>query len=201
MIDHVTGKIKEINENIVVLETGPFGLSLQVPNATKGLIKDSQATLFTYMHWNSENGPSFFGFKTQLERKVFLLIISCSKVGPSIATGVLSTFSASQFLEIITTHDEQKLSTVSGIGQKKAEQIIVHLKHKVQKMLSSGQIALEAQESFVQWQNVSDVLTSLNYSNQEISKTMAYLGEKFKGQNCPLNQLIRSALSFLSGKI
>ena len=50
-------------------------------------------------------------------------------------------------------------------------------------MLSSGQIAIEAQESFVQWQNVSDVLTSLNYSSQEISKAMTYLGEKYKGQN------------------
>ena len=68
-------------------------------------------------------------------------------------------------------------------------------------MLSSGKIALESQESFVQWQNVSDVLTSLNYSNQEISKTMAYLGDKYKGQNCHLDQLIRSALSFLSGNV
>ncbi|MFH0898512.1 MAG: Holliday junction branch migration protein RuvA [bacterium] len=200
MIDHVTGVIKEINDKIVILQTGPFCLALHVPNS-KGLYKDSQAALYTYMHWNAENGPSFFAFQTQLERKVFLLIITCPKIGPSIASGILSTFSASQFLEIVSTHDEAKLSTISGIGEKKAEQIIVQLKHKVQKMLSSGQFVLEAQESFVQWQNVNDVLASLNYSNQEISKAMAYLGEKYKGQNCALDQLIRAALSFLSGTI
>jgi len=132
VIDSITGKIKEVQEKVVLVQAGSFCLAVQTPNS-KGLLRDSEKTLYTYMHWNADKGPSFFGFQTQLERKVFLLVISCPKIGPSIALSILSTFTASQFLEIITTHDEQQLSTVSGIGEKKAEQIIVQLRHKVQK--------------------------------------------------------------------
>ncbi len=200
MFDYILGTIKEVDDKSIILETGQIGYSLLIPN-TKGLTVDAQQTLYAYMHWNSENGPSLFGFQTQLERKVFLLIIGCSKIGPSIALSILSTFSAAQFLEIITTHDDKQLSTVPGIGAKKAEQIIVQLKHKVQKMISAGLVVPETQESFVQWQNVSDVLNSLNYSNQEISQAIQHLTEKYKEQNCSLDQLIRSALSFLSGSV
>ena len=129
---------------------------------------------------------------------VFLMLIGCSKIGPSIALTILSKFSAGQFLEIIAAQNEKQLSSINGIGAKKAEHIIVQLKHKVQKLLASGEIKAETQESFVQWQNVSDVLTSLNYSKQEVSKAMLYLTEKYSGQNYNLDTLIRSALTYLS---
>lgn len=162
MIDYISGTITELRDKFIIVEVGAFGMALQVPN-TQGLAIGTLKKLYVYSHWNAENGPSFFGFQTELERKIFLLIITCSKIGPSIATGILSQFSPSQFLEIVTMHDEKKLSTVSGVGEKKAEQIIVQLKHKVQKMLSTGQIIADTQENFVQWQNVGDVLATLNY--------------------------------------
>lgn len=197
MLSYVTGTIKETKEKALVLEVGPFGLSLQVPQAQK-LSKDNQVTLHTYLHWNQENGPSLYGFQTLLERQVFLLIIDCPKIGPSIALSVLSQLTAGQFLECITSQDDKQLSKVNGIGAKKAEQLIVQLKHKVQKLIASGGVVVESQDNFVHWQSVSDVLNSLNYSKPEVSKALQYLGEKYRDQNGSLDQLIRSALSFLS---
>ena len=93
------------------------------------------------------------------------------------------------------------MSSINGIGPKKAEQLIVQLKHKVTKLLASGEISSHSQQDFTQWQNVNDVLVSLNYSRQEISKVMQFLTEKYSGQNVPLDQLIRSALGFLSRNV
>lgn len=197
MLDFVTGTVRSVKEKSVTIEVGGMGLSFQVPQAGN-LQKDSQATLHTYMHWNAENGPSLFGFATELERRVFTLVIDCPKIGPNIAISILSHFSASQFLEIVTSQDEDRLSQVNGIGAKKAEQLIVQLKHKVSKLLSSGEIVAEAQESFVHWQNVTDVLTSLNYSKQEISGVVQHLSEKYASQNVSLDQLVRAALGFLT---
>jgi holliday junction DNA helicase RuvA len=197
VIDYVNGIVQESNGNIIILDINGFGMALQVPKAVN-ISKDKQIKLYTYLHWNSEQGPSIFGFKTALERQVFLMIITCSKIGPSIALAVLSHFSASQFLEIITTQNENRLSSVSGIGVKKAEQMIVQLKHKVQKFISSGEIIGEEQTNFIQWQNVADVLTSLNYSKTEVSRAMHHITEKYGSQNYPLDQLIRTALSYLS---
>jgi Holliday junction DNA helicase RuvA len=199
VFDYLSGKIRDVKEKSITLVAGGIGFALCVPQAQK-LTKGMDADFFTYFHWNAENGPSLFGFQQELDRQVFLLIIDCPKIGPGIALNILSQLSASQFLEIITAQNEKGLSAINGIGSKKAEQIIVHLKHKVQKLITSGELVVEQQESFVYWQNVSDVLVSLNYSKQEVSKAMHYLAEKFAGQNCPLDQLIRSALAYLSSK-
>lgn len=199
VFNYLTGCVKDINEKNITLDIGGVGFALTVPQA-QGITTGSTLTLFTHFHWNQETGPSLYGFCTELERKVFLLIIDCPKIGPGIGINILTSLNAAQFLEVITTQNEKALSAVNGIGAKKAEQIIVHLKHKVQKLVCSGSFVVEQQESFVHWQNVNDVLLSLNYSKPEISKALHHLSEKYQGQNYQLDQLIRSALAFLSTK-
>src|SRR3972149_1046530 len=115
MIDYINGKIKEIREKSVTLDVQGFGVALSMPQAEK-LVKDSLVTLYTYLHWNAENGPSLFGFHCELDRKVFLLIIECPKIGPGIALNILSQFTAGQFLEVIATQNEKQLSSINGIG-------------------------------------------------------------------------------------
>jgi Holliday junction DNA helicase RuvA len=199
VIDYIIGNIQHANEKTITIDMRGFGVSIFTPQP-ESLEKNKEIKLFTYLHWNAENGPSLFGFANELTRKIFLLLLDCPKIGPSIALTILAQLTPAQFLDIITSQDETRLSAINGIGPKKAEQLIVQLKHKVQKLLSSGSIVIEQQESFVQWQNVNDVLTSLNYSRNEISQAMNFLAEKYGSQNSALDQLIRAALSYLSQK-
>ncbi|MFC1894436.1 Holliday junction branch migration protein RuvA [Candidatus Dependentiae bacterium] len=200
MISCLSGKIKEIKEKSVIIFVNGLGFELQTPN-TKNLIKEKNIEMHTYLHWNQEKGPSLYGFIEELEKKVFLLIIGCPKIGPGIAIKILSQINASKFIEIISSQNQDALSSINGIGPKKAEQIIMFLKNKVSKLITSGELNANTQQDFVQWQNVNDVLISLNYSKPEIAKTMQYLTEKHSGQNIPLDQLIRSALGYLSGNL
>jgi len=199
VFNSLSGTITSIKEKSVTLLVGGIGFHVNTPN-TQNYTKDTQTELYTYFHWNAENGPSIFGFLSELDRKVFLLIIDCPKIGPTIALNILSQISAGQFLEIVTTHNEAGLSSLNGIGPKKAEQIIVELKHKVQKLLNAGELKIEQQQNFVQWQQLSEVLSTLNYTKQESAKAVQYLSEKYVGQNQSLDQLIRAALSYLSQK-
>jgi Holliday junction DNA helicase RuvA len=177
----------------------------QIPQ-TEGIIVDQSVTLYTYMHWNVENGPSFFGFKSEFERLVFLLIIECPKIGPSLALNILSQLKPGLFLEAITSQNEAMLSSLHGIGAKKAEQLIVELKHKVQKLFRSGNIPVSiddnTQNNFLQWQQVSEVLQSLNYGKQEISTVFTQLTKKYaqSAEQATIEQIVRSALSLLSKK-
>lgn len=199
MFDLLSGTITAVKDKTITLMVGGIGFSLHVPNA-RTLTTDAQAQMHVYFHWNQEHGPSLYGFATELDRRVFLMIIDCPKIGPSIALNILSQLSSAQFLEIVTTNNEAGLSSVNGIGAKKAEQIIVELKHKVQKLLNTGELKIEQQQNFVQWQQLSEVLTSLNYTKQEIGNVTQYLAEKYVGQSYPLDQLIRAALAYLSSK-
>ena len=149
------------------------------------------------MHWNQENGPTLYGFNTSLEKTVFLLITSCSGIGPKIAMALLAQLGAAPFLEAVQTANESALSAVSGIGAKKAEQIIVHLKHKVAKLVESG-INLGATPLLEERHYIGQVLKSLNYSRQEISAALNYLNDQHPTSTLAFDQLMRQALAFLS---
>ncbi len=196
MLSYINGVVKRIEEQRILVDVGLCAFTLQVPNERVFML-DKQVMIHTHMHWNQEQGPSLFGFATELERTVFLLVISCSGLGPKIGLAVLGHLGPKAFLEAVQTGNEGVLSGVSGIGQKKAEQIIVQLRHKVSKLVKSG-IEVGQSDSFEQWNNVSEVLASLNYTRAEITQTMKHLGDTYAGQALPFDQLMRHALSFLS---
>ena len=132
-------------------------------------IVDKQQKIYAYLHWNQEHGPALYGFQKELDKVVFLLIIGCSGIGPRIGLAILADLGAQEFLDAIYTGNEKSLSKVSGIGAKKAEQVIVHLKHKVDQLLKSG-ITVASSGEHAQWSMVTDALYALNYSRSEITQ-------------------------------
>lgn len=199
MLNHIKGKVLHIATNVVTLDAQGIGFSIAMPNASS-LSIGKEAQISVYMHWNQENGPSLYGFSSQLEKVVFNLIISCSGIGPKIGLSVLGTLSASQFLAAVREHDIKTLSSVNGIGAKKAEQMLVQLRHKVAKLYESGAIAADEGSGVAHWKDLSDALGSLNYSRPEVQQAIHYLHETSGGKDVSFDQLLRSALSYLSQK-
>jgi Holliday junction DNA helicase RuvA len=198
MINYITGIVKEREKQLITLEVGAFGVAVQVPNAALFGSGDGGAvTVYTYLHWSQENGPTIFGFLTPLERTVFILVIGCSGIGPKIALALLEGMAVHQFLDAIQTGNDAALSKVNGIGAKKAEQIIVALKHKVAQLIKSGAF-VEQSSTTTHWSTLSDALGSLSYSPAEIARTMKYLNETQVEENIPFDKLLRYALAFLS---
>lgn len=199
MIYSVSGTISQVKEQAVVVDVSGIGYLVSVPTSIK-FHTGQKVTLSTHMHWNQEQGPTLFGFEHEFERTVFLLIISCSGIGPRIALAILAHLGAQSFLEVVSASDERSLSKVNGIGPKKAEQIIVTLKHKVSQLVSSG-ICCGDDSATKAWQEVSQALESLNYTRGEISQAMQFLTAHHAGAHLPFDQLLRQALSFLSKRV
>lgn len=199
MVDFLVGTVAHIQEQEIVLDMGMVGLAVQVP-AGNMFAQGAQLKLYCHFHWSSENGPSFFGFSTPLDRSVFRIVISCSGIGPKIALAVLADLGAQTFLHAISTGDDQMLSKVSGIGKKKAEQIVVHLKHKVAALVETGVITGEITDTS-HFHDVSQALQSLNYSRPEISRAMDYLKKHTKVNDVTFDYLLRQALAYLSKQL
>ncbi|MCK5632170.1 Holliday junction branch migration protein RuvA [bacterium] len=196
MIDSLSGNITTILKNSIAINIGSLGFSVQVP--VSSIYKEKQSVnLFIHMHWNQEKGPSLFGFASQLERSIFLLIISCSGIGPKIGLAVLRDLGAERFIQAVQVDDEKTLSTVAGLGPKKVEQVVVQLKRKIASLIKSG-VVVQEKSKIVDWQNVSDVLVSLNYSRTEMARAMKYLNDNYSQASLPFDVLIRHALSFLA---
>lgn len=198
MIHKINGSIAALSDQQMVIDCESMSFLCNVPSNIPVNV-GQKATIHTYLHFNSEQGPSLFGFSSELERTVFLLIISCSGLGPKIALTILSDLGAQSFLKAVQTGDESALTQVSGIGAKKAEQIIVQLKHKVAKLLETG-VVVDDDNSLKQFQTVSQVLQSLNYSRPEISGALKYVSEQTNSHQMPFDQIMRVALSFLAKK-
>jgi Holliday junction DNA helicase RuvA len=198
MINNLAGTVKEIKDQAITVDIGALTFQVAVPQ--ESMFKPGAAVnLHIYMHWNQEQGPSLFGFQDELEKAVFLMIIDCSGIGPKIGLAVLSSMSPQHFLEVIQSGNEKGLSKVNGIGAKKAEQMIVQLKHKVAKLLDSG-VEVSGSAQLTHWQNLTQVLESLNYSRGEIAAAMKHLRDSEPQINAPFDQMMRRALSFLSKK-
>ena len=202
MLSFIIGKIVTTDQQAVTIQTGGIGFSVQIPRS-EVYQKGEEVTIITYLHWNQENGPSLFGFHSELERTVFLLIISCSGIGPKIGIALLATISAADFLQAVQTGNEKVLSSVSGIGQKKAEQMIVQLRHKVAKLIESGHLQESSGSSIIleQWKNIVQVFQSLNYSRHEIDAALGYLRKEYGGTPCGFDELLRNGLSFLAKRV
>jgi Holliday junction DNA helicase RuvA len=196
MVDYFLGVITEIKNQEVVIDLGMVGVTVQVPNG-QHFEKGPKTKIYCYMHWNAENGPSLFGFATTTDRTVFCTIIGCSGIGPKIALAILADLGANNFISAITTGDENILSKVNGIGKKKAEQIVVQLKHKVAQLIETGIVA-DAGQEISHFSDVLQALQSLNYSRPEINKAMDYLRKNSAIKDSSFDYLLRQALSYLS---
>ena len=201
MFSSMTGAVTGLHQGMIILNVNGVGFQLFVP-LSDIFQANQQVSLSVYMHWNAENGPSLFGFSSELEKETFLLIISCSGIGPKMALALLNQLSPSLFIKAIQEGDQKALSSVSGIGPKKAEQIIVQLRHKVEKLLDKGMVFEDGADNLrlEEWKNVTQVLQSLNYSKTEIETALAYV-RKENQANGNFDFLIRQALSFLSKRV
>ena len=197
MINFLQGSIKAYKDQIITLEVR--GIGFQVFVADSSFVVGHEVALHIYLQWHQENGPILYGFHTDLEKSIFLMIISCSGIGPKIALAILSGMKPATFLKIIQTNDEKALSSINGIGAKKAEQMIVQLRHKAAKLIESG-VVVDDDAEFNDLKNISDVLTSLSYSRAEISQALQYVKEEVE-PNAPFDKLMRKALSYLSKKV
>ncbi len=197
MIHSLAGIVVSKKKQSISLLIGPVGIDIFVPDESLFAV-EKQQIIYAYLHWNQEQGPSLYGFQKELEKVVFLLIIGCSGIGPRIGLAVLADLGAQEFLDAVYTGNEKSLSKVSGIGAKKAEQMIVYSKHKVDQLLKSG-IAVASSGDHVQWNMVTDALHALSYSRTEITQAVNFVRHNNKdGSSQSFDRLMRQALSFLS---
>jgi Holliday junction DNA helicase RuvA len=116
----------------VVIEAAGVGYRLNVSsNTLAGLPKaGDQARLLTHLILR-DDGMHLYGFSTEAERELFLMLIGVQGVGPKVALAVLSGGAPRELLNAIATGDTARFQAVPGIGKRTAERIIVELREKV----------------------------------------------------------------------
>jgi holliday junction DNA helicase RuvA len=78
-----------------------------------------------------DDALSLYGFATEEERDLFLLLIGVQSVGPKVALAVLSGAPPRELISALAAGDSARFQAVPGIGKRTAERIIVELREKV----------------------------------------------------------------------
>ena len=132
MIALVSGEVAVRRADHVVVSCGGVGYRLAVSAETLRHVPrlGEMATLFTHLVVR-EDALSLYGFATEEERDLFLLLVGVQGVGPKVALAVLGGGTPRDLLAAVAAGDVARLQAVPGIGKRTAERIVVELREKV----------------------------------------------------------------------
>jgi holliday junction DNA helicase RuvA len=156
----------------VIIDTGGVGYRLAVSASTLAEVPDPghEGRLFTHLVMR-DDAIQLFGFATEAERKLFLMLVAVQGVGPKVALAVLSGGTPRELLNAIATGDSARFQAVPGIGKRTAERIIVELREKVAGQ-ASDEITVRRTASDDPRSLAREGLVGLGYSAQEADKLL-----------------------------
>lgn len=132
MIASVRGTVAVRRPDHVVVECAGVGYRLAVSAETLKSVPATgkEALLHTHLVMR-DDGIHLYGFASEEERELFLLLIGVQSVGPKVALAVLSGGTTRELLKAIAAGDGARFQAVPGIGKRTADRIIVELREKV----------------------------------------------------------------------
>ncbi len=157
MIEFIQGKIEELTPTkAVILTAGGVAYDLSISVYTYSAIQGKEDCRLYVYEAIREDAYVLYGFSGKQERELFLMLISVPGIGGASARMILSSFSPSELIGIISSGNDSLLKKVKGIGAKTAQRIIVDLHDKIgvaqpddmhldlQTSIQTGQVATEA---------------------------------------------------------
>ena len=202
MYAFIEGQVVEKTNNTLVLLAGGVGYLLNCSLSTISAAPKMGDTMRCHT-WLSvrEDAMELFGFATQEEKQLFLLLTGVTGVGPKMALALLSTLSASDLRLAIIMEDDKTLARAPGVGKKIAQRITLELKDKLGQFEVSGGSAASAPAAAVapaaadNFAQAMAALTGLGYTPAEARDALQKVGNK----EAPADELLRLALRSMAG--
>ena len=132
MIALLRGEVAVRRTDHVVILSGSVGYRAAVSAQTLAHVPavGEQVTLHTHLIVR-DDALTLYGFASEQERELFLMLLSVQAVGPKVALAVLSAGAPRELIGALAAGDAARFQAVPGIGKRTAERIIVELREKV----------------------------------------------------------------------
>ena len=172
MYAYLKGEITFRSPAFIALEVNGIGFHVNIPLSTYTAIEGQErATIYTHLIVK-EDSHTLYGFATQTERNMFVLLIGVTGVGATTAQLILSAMSVDEVRAAIIGEQAHVLQRVKGIGAKTAKQIILDLKSKLTKDASDGSpVLLPSVDNAVREEALS-ALISLGFNRIAVQKAL-----------------------------
>lgn len=157
----------------VVVDVNGVGYRLAVSSETLKHVPAAGKPVTLHSHLIvRDDALQLYGFATEEERDLFLMLLGVQSVGPKVALAVLSGGSPRELIAALAAGDSARFQAVPGIGKRTAERIIVELREQAGVTLPpSGTRHIRANDD--PHTVAREGLVGLGYSAQEADKLLA----------------------------
>jgi Holliday junction DNA helicase RuvA len=183
MIGYLEGTVKYSTTGKIILFANGIGFTVQL-QSNLNFLANQKAALYIHTHLREDN-LALFGFKTPEDLDIFELLLTVSGVGPKIALAMLTASSEENIKKAIMESNLAFFSSITGVGKKTAQKIILDLKSKIGK----GDVNMSNLEGNCE---LIDSLISLGFQKSEISSIYSQIDSAL-----PLGAQVKTALKLL----
>jgi Holliday junction DNA helicase RuvA len=170
MIGRLTGRLASKAPDQILLDVSGVGYLVHIPLSTFYELpeQESPASLWIHTHVR-EDALSLYGFLTERERSLFLLLLGVTGIGPRVALTVLSGIPPSELVDALRRQDVRRLVAIPGVGKKTAERMVLELAEKAASL--PGEAPGKAPEA-VAADDVISALVNLGYRKAEAERAV-----------------------------
>lgn len=188
MIGSVRGQVTHLGPDFVLIEVGGIGYRVVAgPSLLARLRPGTEASVFVH-HLVRDDQQALFGFASLDELAFFELLMTVSQVGPRLALAITAAHAVTKLQLAILNDDVAVFTSVSGVGRKTAQRIILELKEKIHAAgLAAGGGGIGADSDVVA------ALESLGYTLTEARRAASVVA----GTDGGLDARIKAALQEL----
>lgn len=202
MIGYLKGNIADCEGPVITLMVGGVGFEITMPNDGESLFEiGDEVGIYTYMVVR-ENEIGLYGFSSQLEKRLFNLLIGVSGIGPKSAMQMLGVASAQGIITAIAAGDEKLLTSLPGIGKKSSARIILELQEKIAKAFPT----LPLEPNVVQKPAKKPVASAIEHDLTDALMALGYRMNEIKAiyentdvlSESDVNSALKKALQYLA---
>jgi len=134
MIAFLRGILLKKNTQSLIIDVNGVGYEVLVPLSTLYHLADEGEAVALHIHTRLRDDTlQLFGFQTEIEKEIFLMLITVSGIGPRLAVNILSGIGPHELLDAIAEGNAPSLQAIPGIGKKSSERISLELKDRALK--------------------------------------------------------------------
>ena len=200
MIAQLTGTVRHLTTEKVVIEVGGVGYSLSITPVTSSKITMGSSLTISTTLVVREDSMTLFGFLDSHERDIYEVLQTVTGIGPKVALAITGALTPDSLAMAIAQEDIAAIEKVPGIGRKGAQRLILELKGKL--LTDAPAQSYSATHSTTRDQLLA-ALTGLGFSSKEsdiaINATFSHISENGEDPSrLEISELLR--LTLQSGK-
>jgi Holliday junction DNA helicase RuvA len=195
VIGRLVGRLASKATDHVILDVGGVGYFVQIPLSTFYELPEAESPASLWIHtYVREDALALYGFLTERERSLFLMLIGVAGIGPRVALTVLSGMPPADLIEALRGADVRRLVAVPGVGKKTAERMVLELAEKAARI---GGEPSAARTPTVATEDVVSALVNLGYRRGDAERAIEAIGRT--GAPADFSDYLKLALKRLTG--